>query len=231
MTHESLLDNPIWHALTTEQAAYAEANGLAKRYPPSVTPLAGMAEPSARAYEDLAGLLGAKGAAGLVLDGCPDIPSRLQILERDEIAQMICESPHGMSNGGMESLAEHDVPEMIALAELTHPGPFGVRTRELGTYLGIRLEGKLVAMAGERLRLNGFTEISAVCTHPNFQGRGFGSALVSALISKATARGDVPFLHVRRENAGAIRVYEKLGFTLRRVLNFVVVKPAMEVDR
>src|SRR5260370_36302360 len=113
---------------------------------------------------------------------------------------------------------------MLALTELTRPGPFSKRTPELGSYLGIYEPGQLVAMAGERIRFPGYAEISAVCTHPDHRGRGYASSLVSALIQRITRRDETPFLHVRRENVEAIRVYEKLGFNTRRNLNFRIVK-------
>jgi predicted GNAT family acetyltransferase len=113
---------------------------------------------------------------------------------------------------------------MLNLVELTKPGPFAKRTPELGSYLGIREAAKLVAMAGERLKPFGYTEISAVCTHPDYQGRGYASSLVSILIRRITKRNETPFLHVRTENVNAIRVYEKLGFKIRRLINIVVVK-------
>lgn len=124
----------------------------------------------------------------------------------------------------IEDLNLTDVAEMLGLVELTQPGPFLRRTPELGTYLGIRERGQLVAMAGERIRPLGYTEISAVCTHPEYRGRGYASSLVSALIQKITKRDEIPFLHVRTENVGAISVYEKLGFKTRRVINVVIVK-------
>jgi predicted GNAT family acetyltransferase len=113
---------------------------------------------------------------------------------------------------------------MLALVELTHPGPFAKRTPELGTYLGIREAGQLVAMAGERLKPIEYTEISAVCTHPDYRGRGYASSLVSILTQRITERNEIPFLHVRTENVGAIRVYEKLGFKTRRIINITIVK-------
>ena len=113
---------------------------------------------------------------------------------------------------------------MLALVELTKPGPFSKRTPELGSYLGIHEDGKLVAMAGERLKPYGYTEISAVCTHPDYRGRGYASSLVTVLIERIAGRNEIPFLHVRKENVDAIRVYEKLGFKTRRKINIVVVK-------
>jgi predicted GNAT family acetyltransferase len=117
-----------------------------------------------------------------------------------------------------------DIDEMLALVELTKPGPFSRRTPELGSYLGIHEAGQLVAMAGERLRFPGYTEISAVCTRPESRGRGYASSLVSTLIQKIKERDETPFLHVRTENVQAIHVYETLGFKTRRITNIAVVK-------
>lgn len=113
---------------------------------------------------------------------------------------------------------------MLALAQLTKPGPFGLRTRELGTYIGIRQNGQLVAMAGERLRVPGFTEISAVCTHPDHLGRGYAATLMTELMHRIRSRGEVPFLHVREDNTRAIPIYERLGFRKRVLLHFAVVR-------
>ena len=114
--------------------------------------------------------------------------------------------------------------EMLALTELTNSVDFAKRAPELGSYLGIREAGQLVAMAGEGFRFPGYTEISAVCTYPDHRGRGYASSLVSALIQKMTKSGETPFLHVGTENAQSIRVYEKLGFKTRRTITFVIVK-------
>ena len=137
---------------------------------------------------------------------------------------MICEAPAHLDERQIFSeLTKADVPEMLALTKLTEPGPFLPRTIELGTYLGVYDAGSLVAMAGERLHLTGFTEISAVCTHPHYRGRGYGNTLMSALIGRITSRGEIPFLHVRTQNA-AVRLYEKLGFKVRAQLHLAVIK-------
>ena len=117
-------------------------------------------------------------------------------------------------------LGQEDSPEMVALATLTKPGPFGRRTHELGTYLGIRCDGKLVAMAGERLKVPGYTEVSAVCTHPDHLGKGYARALMTEIMRGIREGGDIPMLHVRADNARAIELYERLGFRtrLRRAL-------------
>jgi predicted GNAT family acetyltransferase len=137
-------------------------------------------------------------------------------------------SSDGISSDGVGSrqqefirLTQADAPEMLALTELTKPGPFGARTHEMGEYFGIRRAATLVAMAGERLRLPGYTEISAVCTHPGHLGRGYASALMEMLVERICSRGELPFLHVRSENVRAIQVYEHLGFRKRASLHYV----------
>jgi ribosomal protein S18 acetylase RimI-like enzyme len=220
------LDNPIWNSLSTLHAHFAEGDGFAKRYPPEVTLLAGMAEPTIEAYASLAKTLQRAGAA-LFLDQPPQIPAGWVTVHSSALVQMVCEKPNLAQDGfPAEKLTPADVPEMVALAELTKPGPFGTRTRELGEYLGIRKSKRLVAMAGERLHLPGSTEVSAVCTHPDFQGRGYARELMSLLMRKIIQRGETPILHVRQENVSAIHLYEKLGFRTRRLIHFVIIRSA-----
>jgi len=121
-------------------------------------------------------------------------------------------------------LGESDVPEMLALTRLTKPGPFGKRTHEMGEYWGIRQNGELIAMAGERLRLPSYTEISAVCTHPDHLGHGHATALISMLIQRIRSRGEQPFLHVRPENTRALQLYERLGFEQRVLMRHVILE-------
>ncbi len=123
-------------------------------------------------------------------------------------------------------LGQTDVAEMVELATLTKPGPFDTRTREMGTYLGIREGGKLVAMAGERLKLPGYTEISAVCTHPEHLGHGYAGFLMTILAERIRGRGETPILHVRAENARAVQLYERLGFRRRLLSYFAVFRAA-----
>lgn len=218
-----VLDNPIWHSLRTRHSRFAEGDNLALRYPRGVSPLAGLSEVSSRAYGALLGMLGSRGKAALFLDGPADPPGG-KVLVADRIAQMVW-------NGGRSArvdpaaitLGAEDVAEMLALATLTKPGPFALRTPELGRYIGVREEGILVAMAGERLRLDGYTEVSAVCTRPTHRGRGHASALVWQLVQEIAARNETPFLHVRIDNPGAIKVYEQLGFVTRRELTVSII--------
>jgi ribosomal protein S18 acetylase RimI-like enzyme len=219
-----LLDNPIWHALSTEQRALAQGNGLAKRFPSDVAPFGGLIDQSAAAYDALEEILPGAVTA-LFLDAEPILPSNWEIVHSGEMYQMICDAPPHLAESQIfRELTKADVPEMLALTKLTEPGPFLPRTIELGAYLGVFDAGSLVAMAGERLHLTGFTEISAVCTHPQYRGRGYGNALLSALISRITQRGETPILHVRTGNLAAVRLYEKLGFHVRAQLHLAIIK-------
>ena len=217
------LDNPVWSALSTTHGSFAEGDELAKRYPVDVTPFAATRDQSTESYDSLARLLGPGVTAALPLAAMPDLPAGWTVVRKVDSAQMVWNGsvPPPVKHS-LEELDISQVDEMLALVELTKPGPFFRRTPELGSYLGIREKGQLVAMAGERLRPLGHTEISAVCTHPEYRDRGYASSLVSSLIQKITGRGETPFLHVRAENADAIRVYEKLGFKTRRILNLAI---------
>jgi predicted GNAT family acetyltransferase len=221
----SVLDNPVWNALSTTHASFAEGDELAKRYPVDIAPFAATRDQSAESYDALAQLLGLGGTAALPLATMPKLPAGWTVLRKAEATQMVWNgSMSTPPKRNVEELNISDIDEMLALVELTKPGPFLRRTPELGTYLGIHEGGQLVAMAGERIRPVGYTEISAVCTHPEYRGRGYASSLVSSLIQNIIERDETPFLHVRTENVGAIRVYEKLGFKARRLINVVIVR-------
>jgi predicted GNAT family acetyltransferase len=221
----SLLDNPAWNALSTTHASFAKGDNLAKRYPVDVAPFAATHDQSPESYHSLGRLLGPEGTAAIPLATMPVLPARWSVVRKIDSAQMVWNTRTlPRIEQGYEELNISHVDEMLTLVELTQPGPFAKRTPELGSYLGIREAGQLVAMAGERLKPYGYTEISAVCTHPDYRGRGYATSLVSILIQRITKRNEIPFLHVRTENVGAIRVYEKLGFKTRRIINIVIVK-------
>lgn len=220
------LDNPIWEALTTSQAPFAETYNLARRFHPDVTSLTGLPEPSEEAYQSLASLVSPGERAALLLEAPPKPPSGWTIIETVPLVQMVHDDPNKIAPSVLqfEELNERDAARMLALAELTKPGPFGRRTHEVGVYLGVYRDGDLVAMAGERLRLPGYTEISAICTHPEHSGRGYATALTSSLVSRIRDRNETPFLHVRPDNRRAVELYERLGFRERTVLHLAVLR-------
>lgn len=223
------LDNPIWNALTTEQHELALGARVARRFPSEIGPLSGLVEQTDAAYQALRALTGTDGVAALFLE-TPLVPRSGWSLIRDGLMSQMIWSGGSSPNLTLRStplprkLTHEDGPAMLELAQLTEPGPFGRRTRELGDFFGIFESGRLVAMAGQRLHLPGLVEISAVCTHPDARGRGYASALMSEVIAGILQRGETPFLHVFANNDSAIRVYEGLGFTWRRSLHLVVLK-------
>jgi predicted GNAT family acetyltransferase len=227
MSHEtSVLDNPIWHALATAHAHFAEGDDLAKRYQTDIGPLTGMKGQSPQAYHSLAQILGPNDIAVLFLTEPPTPPKELRLLQCFPMYQMICPTPPAVPQPdfAIETLTVEDVPEMRKLAEATEPGPFRQRTIELGGYSGIRVDGRLASMTGQRLGLNEFIEVSAVCTWPEFRGRGYANALVSNVANGVFEQNKTPILGVREDNLNAIRVYEKVGFKIRRTLHVSVLK-------
>lgn len=219
------LENPIWRALTTVQRNFAEGDESAKRFPIAVTSLAGFRDQTSDSFAALARLLGPNETAALFHDEIPACPEGLEIVEVGGLLQMVHDnSTQALAAVDYVSLGNNDVPGMMALAELTKPGPFGHRTIELGFFVGIQEDNRLVAMAGERLHLDGYTEVSAVCTHPDFSGKGYARALVKIVIESIQKRGDIPFLHVRPNNSRAISLYESLGFKPTKSNHLVVVR-------
>jgi ribosomal protein S18 acetylase RimI-like enzyme len=215
------LDNVVWTALTTVQASLAIGCGLARHFPRDMAPFSAVAEPTARAYADLADGLGPGVEARLFRPREEPAPSGWETLSARPVIQMIAENP-GLSDGNgpaevsIEPLAIDDAVDMLALAEAAKPGPFAARTVLLGNYVGVRdpASGRLLAMAGERFRLPGYVELSAICVHPEARGRGLGFSLTQCLVKRALGRGDVPFLHVFPDNPAA-SLYARWGFRER----------------
>jgi ribosomal protein S18 acetylase RimI-like enzyme len=219
----SLLDNAVWHALTTSHQAFAELSGRAGRYDPEVSVFAAVDEVDEGSWEDLASVVGPGGTAILFRDTVPDAPSGWTRIGGGVGHQMVLHELVPVPIPAARVLGPTDAGEMLALVELTQPGPFRVRTVELGAYFGVFDSGELVAMAGERFRLPGFCEISAVCTRPDHRGRGLAAGLTARVAEGIQARGELPFLHHSADNDPARRVYEALGFEFRREISIAVV--------
>jgi len=219
------LDRPIWSALTTRQQALAEGDGRARRYPPAITPFADVAQMSPRNLAALGALMSGSEIAVLFTPDPVHAPAEFKTLLAETGAQMIG-TPAESSIRGVEParLGVDDVPDMMALTELTKPGPFSARTHELGIFLGIRIDGQLVAMAGERMKAGNFTEMTAICVHPAHRGRGYGQLLLGAISRQIVARGEIPFLHVFADNTFAIALYRRQGMEIRRRLHVTVLQ-------
>jgi predicted GNAT family acetyltransferase len=224
---ESALNRPVWSALTTGDRRFAEGGSLALRFPPDIAPFAATADDSPEAFAALRELLAEGGRVALVtLDKLKSYPG-FEVLREAPIIQMIADAETAPPPEGLAPilLGPGDVPEMLRLAEQTNPGPFGPCTHELGQYIGIRVDGALAAMAGERMRLDGAVEISAVCVSPEHRGKGHAAFLVAWLVRKLRGEGAIPFLHAFTDNP-AIALYERLGFTKRKTLRLTVLARA-----
>jgi ribosomal protein S18 acetylase RimI-like enzyme len=218
-----VLDNPAWAAMTGPQAHLARIHGQAGRFQDGISPFAGLADPDdLQSWRDLATLVEPGGTVALI--GAIEVPEGWEVVAVIDGVQLVDTALKAEPDPEALTLTSDDVVEMLDLVSRTRPGPFLPRTIELGTYLGIRREGLLVAMAGERLRPGGWTEISAVCTDEAYRGQGLATRLVRAIAAGIRARGETPFLHAAASNANAIRLYESIGFTLRGRPQFTVLR-------
>ncbi|WAC28557.1 GNAT family N-acetyltransferase [Ancylobacter sp. SL191] len=216
------LDRPAWSALSSAHAHLALGGPLARRYPADIVPFAATPDNRAESLDALAALV-APGERVLIAQADEIVlPPTLEQAASAEVVQMMAATPPAsLGDPRIEPLTSADAPEMLALATLTEPGPFSLKALSLGSFWGIRQEGRLVAMAGERLRLPGFTELSGVCTHTDLRGRGLGRTLSLFVSSRIGARGDTAFLHAYAANGPAIRLYESIGFRWRSDIRLV----------
>jgi GNAT superfamily N-acetyltransferase/DNA-binding MarR family transcriptional regulator len=214
---EHPLDRAAWHALTGPQAAHALGGALAMRFHPDIGPLSAPRDHSAEAIAALVALAPAdESVLATILAQPMDLPPTVEIVRCSPALQMVMDAPPvPFDHPDIELLGPDDAAEMRTLAELTEPGPFSSRTHELGTFWGVREQGRIIAMAGERMCLAGFGEVSAVCVHPDARGRGLGALLTRKAAATVGARGLKPFLHVYADNAPAIATYERVGFRVR----------------
>ena len=223
------LDNPTMGSLRNAHAHLGHAHGRAARYYGDVSPFYALPDVmDDEAWSDVRALTGPDESV-LVAGSADPAPAGWDVILDIPGVQLTGEAVRGVAGEEAVPLRRGDVGEMLALVERTRPGPFRPRTIEMGDYLGIRQDDRLVAMAGERMHPPGWTEVSAVCTAPEYRGLGYGTALVLAVVAGIQARGETPFMHAASSNTNAIRLYEALGFTFRREINFRVFKPPADV--
>jgi ribosomal protein S18 acetylase RimI-like enzyme len=223
---EPALDNPVWTCLATRHSHLAIGSPLALRYPRYISPLAGLSGSTGAHVAALEALVDVGDDVALGGPHVPSLPSCFETFHESEVTQMLRPdaSPLPERDVAISPLGAADAPEMLALVERTQPGPFRQRTVELGAFWGIRESGRLVAMAGERLWIGGFREVSGVCTDAIARGRGYARTLIARVVNRMLRAGETPFLHVESANTAAIGLYLRLGFERRARFPLVAAK-------
>lgn len=218
--HDRELDNPFWSSLRSRHRHIARCAGAVARYPADVAPFLGVEDADVDVETALGALVPSDDTV-LLLGVAPIVPRGWQLDRFADLAQMICTDPIDVLDGPeVVELTDAHRADALALTALVYPHYFRPRTMELGRYFGIYVEGRLAAMAGERLGMDALQEISAVCTHPDFNGRGLARRLTALLANDNIDRGRMPFLHVSHDNVRAKRMYQQLGFHCRRDIGF-----------
>jgi len=225
MTH--ILDRPAWTALETKHAAFAEGGDLAKRYRPSIVPFASARDDTPASVGQLGGLAGSGESLAIIQASPIILPSGYVTTLTADAVQMVAERhlPQ-VHDPRIEPLGEADAQAMLDLAVLTKPGPFTLKALCLGSFWGVKRDGALIAMAGERMKQPGYTELSGLCVHPESRGTGLGRLLLQLVSAEIFARGELPYLHAFAANTGAIALYESLGFKLRSRMHVAVLQVA-----
>jgi predicted GNAT family acetyltransferase len=222
-----ILDRPAWSALETRHAAFAEGGDLAKRYHPSIVPFAAARDDAPECVRQLGELAGSGESLAIIQAAPIVVPSGHVVTLTADAVQMVAERHLSqVRDPRVEPLGEADAQAMLDLAMLTKPGPFTLKARSLGSFWGVKRNGALIAMAGERMKQPGYTELSGLCVHPESQGTGLGRLLLQLVAGEIFARGDQPYLHAFASNTGAIALYESLGFRLRSRMNVAAIQPA-----
>ncbi|HTR31765.1 MAG TPA: GNAT family N-acetyltransferase [Puia sp.] len=224
---EQLLDNPTYHAMITGNANLSLGSPAARYFPAEISPFVGLADFSPARFDELAQVLPAgRGTVAVVSPEEIVIPAGWKVNFHGLGLQMVGEHAQGPALADWEfvELGREHVPLMVDLAKLTNPGPFGQRTIEFGNFVGVFDGERLMAMSGHRLHPSPYIEVSGVCTHPDYAGRGLGAALTYFQVERIRKMGEIPMLHVWAHNVRAIRLYERLGFVIRRKLHFTMIE-------
>ena len=223
---DHILDNPAFNALNTGNKELAKGNEQAKYFPPEVSPFSGLAENTPDNFKILYDITPDNGVLGFISPTKIEIPTAWNVLQRMDVLQMVCENAarQAEANKQIVPLGEEQIPAMLALTKLTNPGPFAERTIDFGHYKGIFDDGKLVAMAGQRLNPLPYAEVSAVCTHPDYLGRGYAAQLLLNQVHRIKAASGIPFLHVLSSNQRAINLYKSLGFATRKEISIYIIQ-------
>jgi ribosomal protein S18 acetylase RimI-like enzyme len=227
------LDDPIWSALTGPNANLGMRYGKAMHFQRDVAPFSAISEASNEAYADLAVQLPPGALVRMFRPSLEPLPSRWEHVEDFPLLQMVASRPvaqQAARSTAIFVLTAKDLPAILDLIATTQPGPFGEKTLELGLSVGIWEDGRLLAMAGERMRVPGYVELSAICTVPPARHRGLAAMLVQHLVERAFERRETPCLHVALANTAAVSLYGKLGFTLRKELRVLRRRPIRDTQ-
>lgn len=220
-----ILNNPIWNALISGNSQFASGTESIKYFPEKMAPFVGLKHLNIQSTDLLYDVFPRENVAVIITADEVETSEKWEVIHEDILFQMTGEKLNFRETElEMVSLNTADVPEMIALTKLTNPGPFSELTIEFGHYKGVMVDGKLVAMAGRRTHVNEYIEISAVCTHPGHLGKGYAGTLLLNVAQQIISDGCIPYLHVRQNNENAVKLYEKLGFSVRADMRVKVIK-------
>ena len=221
-----LLDNPVWEALSSVDSHFNSGTDTLKFYPETMSPFVGLQNWDESDLQTLITTLPSNRSFSIMKVNEPRLPSQFQIIFSLPLFQLVCLDfkPYSNPSHTIQKLESKDIPQMLELTAKTKPGPFYEKTIDFGNYLGIYSGDTLISMAGERLHLNGYTEVSAICTHPDYLGKNYASGLTSMVCQTIIENKNTPFLHVRQDNVRAIEMYKRLGFQIRAEVYFAVIK-------
>ncbi|MBB6109828.1 putative GNAT family acetyltransferase [Mucilaginibacter lappiensis] len=223
---EHLLDNPIWNALISGNNNLAYGNSQVKYFAQNVAPFVGFENYSVANFNTLHDLVTEQRVLAVVSAEEITIPAQWKVLNNMKILQMVFDGPIPPEtlNHELITLQDQHIPAMLSLTKMTNPGPFTERTIDFGNYKGIFHNDELIAMAGYRTQPSPYIEVSAVCTHPSYHGKGYAGTLINYHIRQIIAASGIPYLHSRTDNATAIKLYQKLGFVARKEMTFNIIQ-------